>query len=124
MMNSPEFAATKKVIADILATAGWVLGSEFDMAHTCLIARKDYDTAVGVRTASISLEPRSEGAMQVVGLYESEGGNALRTTWLTIPTGTTDDVIATGMAKYIVAVDKEVDGTYARGLHLRYPKEA
>ena len=124
MPSTPEYTLIKMTIADVLTAAGWSVGSDFDMAHTCFVAGKDYETAVGTKTATISLEPRSEGAVQVVGLYTSEGRNVLATTWFTIPAGTSNEVIVTGMASYIAKVDIEVDDSYARRLHIRYPKQA
>ncbi|MBM5458662.1 hypothetical protein H8F21_13915 [Pseudomonas sp. P66] len=120
---TPDYLATKARIAATLSTAGWTVASPRDMEVSCQIAQKDYQTAVGVKTATISLEPWSTSLM-VVGNYQSEGRNALSTNSLMVNPEMADAGLAEAVAKYVAGVDKEVDGTYARRLHLNYPQSA
>lgn len=115
MLITPEYVALKRSIAEQLVADGWTCASEFDIAFSCLLASKDYATAVGPKTATVSLEPRSEG-FQMVGNYQSEGRNILSTTWFSIPNGLDADYVGAGTSAFVAKVDAEVDQSYARRL--------
>lgn len=118
-----EYTSTKARIAKALAIAGWTLGSARDMDVCCLIARKDYETAVGEKTASLSLEPWSCSLM-LVGMYESEGRNILGADMLRVSEDMNDEALNAAVVQFVAKVEKEIDGSYARRLHLRYPQTA
>lgn len=120
---TPEYAATKKKLADAFAAAGWTVASQRDQEISCLVAVKDYETAVGTKTATASLEPHF-GKFQVVGNYQSEGRNILSTTWLDLTSEMSTEEVNARLAKHAAMVDAEVDGSYARRLHIRFPAEA
>lgn len=88
-----------------------------------MIAQKEYQTAVGGKTATIALEPWTT-CLMLVSDYQSEGSNALSTTSLLVKSDMDDATLAASIGKYTASVDKVVDGTYARRLHLKYPKSA
>jgi len=115
MLITPEYIALKRSIADRLVADGWTSASEFDIECSCFLASKDYETAVGIKTATVSLEPRSEG-FQLVGNYQSQGRNILSTTWFTIPEGMSAEAISSGASAFVTQVDAEVDQSYARRL--------
>lgn len=115
MQFTTEYVSVKQAIANCLIAQGWSGATDFDMAHTCLVVEKDYATAVGQKTATVSLEPRSDG-FALVGHYLSQGRNILSTTWYTIPHGLSADEISAGASKFVTNVDTEVDQSYARRL--------
>lgn len=116
-IQAPEYKAVKQVIAVNLVAHGWTAASQLDMDICCLVASQDYETAVGIKTATLSLEPRSEG-FQLVGNYQSEGNNVLSTTWLNIPSGMTSEQIAEKVPEFLEKVGREVNRSYARRLFL------
>ncbi|MNR52744.1 hypothetical protein D3C85_1726420 [compost metagenome] len=60
----------------------------------------------------------------MVSNYQSECHNGLSTTWLDVSRELSSDEVIAGVAKYAATVDAEVDGSYARRLHIRFPQEA
>lgn len=118
MQMTEQYTALKRQLAAFLAKAGWKTPCEFDIAYTIAVSSKDYDTEVGVKTAQISLIPTSEGDFKAVGLYLSEGGNVLSTTWLTIGKSWTSEQVEKGAVDFAARVDREVDMSYARKLFL------
>ena len=118
MQFTPEYFATKQVIAAHLIANGWAAVSQLDMEICCVVSRLDVETIVGTKTASLSLEPRSTG-FQLVGNYISEGDNVLSTDWLNVPEGMTSEQIAENIPAFLAAVNKSIDQSYARRLFLR-----
>ena len=118
MQMTEQYTALKRQLAAFLANAGWKTPCEFDVAYTIAVASKDYDTEVGVKTAQISLIPTSEGDFKAVGNYQSEGGDVLSTTWLTIGKSWTPEQVEKGAVDFAARVDREVDMSYARKLFL------
>lgn len=116
-IQAPEYAAIKKIVAANLVAHGWTAASPLDMKICCLVASHGYETAVGIKTATLSLEPRSEG-FQLVGNYQSEGNNVLSTTWLNIASDATPDQIAEQVPAFLAQVDKDINRSYARRLYL------
>lgn len=125
MPTTTDKLSIKKAIAECLTAQGWSRKGDTDLDYARFVVEKDYDTAVGKKTAVIALDPRSEG-FQLVGDYQSEGRNVLGTTWFTIPNGLSTEEICVGASKFAEKVDAEVDQSYARRLYLRYdaPAEA
>lgn len=120
---SPDYITTKSRIAEHLGAAGWSVASPRDREVSCMIAQKEYQTAVGGKTATISLEPWTT-CLMLVSDYQSEGSNALSTNSLMVKSDIDDSTLAAAIGKYTASVDKAVDGTYARRLHLQFPKSA
>jgi len=118
-----EYITTKSRIAEHLCAAGWSVASPRDREVSCMIAQKEYQTAVGGKTATISLEPWTT-CLMLVSDYQSEGSNALSTNSLTVTSDMDDATLTAAIGKYLSNVDKLVDGTYARRLHLQFPKSA
>ena len=118
MQMTEQYTTLKRQLAFYLATAGWVSPCEFDVAYTIAVASKDYDTEVGVKTAQMSLVPTSEGDFKAMGNYQSEGGNVLCTTWLTIGKSWTPEQLEKGAVDFAARIDREVDASYARRLYL------
>lgn len=119
MNTAADTVTIKQAIAAHLAADGWTRRADTDLDYVCFVAQKDYDTAVGKKTATIALEPRSEG-FQLVGNYDSQGRNILSTTWFTIGKDLSAEEIIVGAAQFAVKVDAEVDQSYARRIYLRY----
>jgi hypothetical protein len=125
MPTTTDKLSIKKAIAERLTAEGWSRKADTDLDYARFVVEKDYDTAVGKKTAVIALEPRSEG-FQLVGEYQSEGRNILSTTWFTIAKDLSIEEICAGAVKFAAQVDAEVDQSYARRLYLRFdvPAEA
>lgn len=115
-MLTANHLTVKKIIADRLTLEGWVIVDEFGMNNTHAVATKDYATAVGLKTAHVALEPRAEGTYQLVGNYQSEGNNALSTTWFLVSEGLSEQDIIAGAGGFADKVDAKVETTYARRL--------
>jgi len=80
--------------------------------------RKNYATAVGLREAFVYLRDYRDTPDCIVlkGDYQSEGRNALSTTWATIDKGAGGDVISREVALFSANVDEAVSKTYAARL--------
>lgn len=70
----------KKHILQGLLESGWKAVDEISMQCTTAVAKKDYDTAVGVKTAIAFFSESPGECCRLSGEYYSEGGNVLCTT--------------------------------------------
>lgn len=118
MQMTEEYTACKKLLASYLLSSSWKTVGDFDMAYTIAIASKDYNTEVGVKTASISLVTTSEGDFKAEANYLSEGRNILSTTWLTISLSCPPEEVEKGAADFALLIDRKIDSSYARSLYL------
>ncbi len=118
-----EYTAVKSRIAGVLTTLGWKVAPARDMEISCLIARMDYETVVGDKTATISLEPWSESLM-LVSNYDSEGRNILSANMKRFDPTMTDESLTDAVTLYVEALEKDVNGSYARRIHLNHPQTA
>ncbi|WP_439126197.1 MAG: hypothetical protein ACNJA3_27915 (plasmid) [Pseudomonas rhizophila] len=118
-----EYTAVKSRIAEVLTALGWKVASARDMEISCLIARMDYETVVGDKTATISLEPWSESLM-LVSNYDSEGRNILSANMKRFDPTMTDESLTDAVTLYVKALEKDVNGSYARRIHLNHPLTA
>jgi hypothetical protein len=116
-----DYTAVKTRIAAALTALGWKVAPARDMEVSCLIARMDYETVVGVKTATISLEPWSE-TMMLVSNYDSEGRNILSANMKRIDSAMTDEALAEAITIYVTALEKDVNRSYARRIHLNHPQ--
>ena len=85
--------------------------------------RKQFQTAVGEKTAQAYCHPCSEGGYVLTGEYWSEGHNALSTVRFGLPADADDQTICTVVAAFDALACAYIDETYARGLFLRWPKQ-
>jgi hypothetical protein len=122
-MQTTDSLSIKKAIAEHLTAQGWTRRADTDLDYARFVVEKDYETAVGKKTAVIALEPRSVG-FQLVGEYQSEGRNILSTTWFTIPNDLSAEEICAGASTFASMVDAEVDQSYARRIYLRHDAPA
>jgi hypothetical protein len=67
----------KKHILQGLLESGWRAVDDISMQCTTSVAKKDYSTAVGVKTAVAYFSDSPGGCCCLRGEYFSEGGNAL-----------------------------------------------
>lgn len=118
-----EYTAVKSRIAAVLTVLGWKVAPARDMEISCLIARMDYKTVVGDKTATISLEPWSESPM-LVSNYDSEGRNILSANMKRFDPTMTDESLTDAVTLYVEALEKDVNGSYARRIHLNHPQMA
>lgn len=118
-----EYTAVKTRIAVTLAALGWNVSSARDMEVSCLIARMDYETVVGDKTATVSLEPWSESLM-LVSNYDSEGRNILSANMKRIHPAMTDEMLTEAVTHYVAALENDVNRSYARRIHLNHPQPA
>ncbi|AJY53198.1 hypothetical protein [Halomonas sp. KO116] len=109
---------TKTELSQLVTAYGWLPASPFDLRHTGILATKDYDTAVGPKTASLWLSPAGAGQFRLAGNYCSEGRNVLSTVsgycW---ESSSHHDLQAT-LEKVLSQIDQNVDQSYARRLLL------
>lgn len=106
----------KSTIAAALSQAGWKVVPDLDKEISYGVATKDFDTAVGVKTAIAYVEPSGPNGLKLIGSYYSEGNNTLSTTWYTLGLDTSLEDIAAGAADYAAKVDAIVAKTYAMRL--------
>ncbi|KPC02317.1 hypothetical protein QO021_28400 (plasmid) [Pseudomonas amygdali pv. lachrymans] len=118
-----EYTAVKTRIAVALTALGWKVAPARDMEISCLIARMDYETVVGEKTATIALEPWSESLM-LVSNYDSEGRNILSANMKRFDPAMTDENLTEAVTLYVAALEKDVNGSYARRIHLNHPQTA
>lgn len=83
------------------------------------IARKEYETAVGLKTALVYLADfgPSEETLMLTGDYQSEGRNALSTTMVSVPRLADESSLRLLAEKFAIAADAAVADTYAAKLH-------
>ncbi len=118
MTFAESYTAVKTKVLGELVKHGFVAGEQFDIDLTYHCGRKDFETAVGIKTASVALECHGE-TLVLVGLYESQGRNILSTSsWYCVPTDGTDEDYAKGVATFCKRVELEINDSYARRLHL------
>lgn len=70
----------KNHILQGLLESGWTAVNDISMQCTTAVAKKDYDTAVGVKTAIAYFRESPSECCCLSGEYYSEGGNVLCTT--------------------------------------------
>ncbi|HHK0379360.1 TPA: hypothetical protein ACQQJB_003533 [Pseudomonas aeruginosa] len=70
----------KKHILQGLLESGWRAVDDISMQCTTAVAKKDYDTAVGVKTAIAYFSESPGECCRLSGEYHSQGGNVLCTT--------------------------------------------
>lgn len=116
MTLSADYVANKHAIAALLS-AEWAKPSVEDLGRYYLLATKDYETLVGVKTATLRLEPYFDG-LRLVGDYQSEGRNVLSTTYLVVPASAATPPDALKVAALLSEIDQMVDQSYARRLLL------
>lgn len=112
MTDHDQFKDFKNVIIDTLVALGWTGPSDRD-SNFYFVATKDYETAVGTKTAIAYFAPFFECMGKLAGDYTSEGRNILSTTWFnTDPSMTEADVVA-GAKQFAADVDAAVNDSYA-----------
>lgn len=116
MKITADYVAIKQAIASFLS-AEWTTPSTEDLGRYYLLATKDYETLVGVKTATLRFEPYFDG-FRLVADYQSEGRNVLSTTYLVVPASVESVPGAQKIAELLKGIDKEVDQSYARRLLL------
>jgi hypothetical protein len=114
-------SAIRLVIMQQLQLHGWAVGRDFDRHFTYAMGTKDYDTAVGVKTAQSYLYPADGDQWKLVAEYFSEGQNVLSTTNFYFTVSTPMNQIFEGVAGFVKQVDSKVSQSYAARLYLRFP---
>ncbi|MBU9200119.1 hypothetical protein KTD31_01710 [Burkholderia multivorans] len=93
-----------------LAAYGWAR----DETHQLRAGTRKYETAVGLKQASVRLNRGSEHERYyLTAYYESEGRNAAACCFAFIPMTASEDEVATAVDAFIDAVDKAISETYA-----------
>lgn len=117
MISEAAYQALKTVLIAELEKHGWTAASKTDIELTYILATKDYETAVGTRTASVGLVKGS--VIRLVSEYLSQGNNVLSTTgWFDVPADAGQGVYTKGIESFCAQADRDVDASYARRLHL------
>ncbi|NWC83123.1 hypothetical protein HX798_22945 [Pseudomonas putida] len=127
----------KKHVLQGLEAAGWKAVDDKSLSLPC-VAKKDFETAAGVKTALAYVVDTPDACLRVSGEYTSEGNNVLSTTAFYVwyrprPTSPTtidvdehlfklreevlpEDLIA-GAKVFAQAAEKEISESYAVRLH-------
>ncbi|MAG64996.1 MAG: hypothetical protein CMK74_03875 [Pseudomonadales bacterium] len=117
MLTEQAYQSLKAALIVELEKFGWTAASKDDIELTYILATKDYETAVGTRTASVGLINGS--VIRLVSSYESRGNNVLSTTgWFDVPTDTSQEEYAKGIESFSSKADEEINASYARRLYL------
>lgn len=84
------------------------------------IARKTFQTAAGLRDASLIAPPRRDGTLVLTGGFWSEGRNTLST--LSLQLADTDPLIERQrrLDAFLAQAQEEIDASFARRLHLKH----
>lgn len=122
MKITEGYLKLKQSIADQFIVAGWSTVDDTGMNCTAAVATRLVDTAVGkkeIRAYLITANPQPGGVTAVLtGEYESEGRNALSTTWFNLVDKMNKKEIESGVDAFCKEVNAVVDKTYARRLLL------
>lgn len=102
--------SVESVIA-LFAAAGWSVDPNWPIT-----ASKEYDTAVGSKTAVTYARESRDGGIVLTADYQSEGRNALSTCWGRVPHDADDGEQLAMVARFVAEADKTVAATYAARL--------
>lgn len=117
MITEQAYQALKAVFIAELEKHGWTAARKEDIELTYILATKDYETAVGIRTASVGLLNGS--VITLVSEYQSQGNNVLSTTgWFDVPADAAQEAYREGIEAFCRQADRKVDASYARRLFL------
>ncbi|MBA1204707.1 MULTISPECIES: hypothetical protein [Pseudomonas] len=105
--------ALKTIIADRLGSQGWVIVDDLSFNCTSGVAKKQYQTAVGIKEAIAYLQAGDDGARRLLAEYYSEGNNVLSTTTATFTPVCSTEAVGAGTSRFAARVDDVVSGTYA-----------
>lgn len=112
MTDNDHFTAFKNVIIDTLLALGWIGPGDRD-SNFYFVATKDYETAVGTKTAIAYFAPFFECLGKLSGEYTSEGRNILSTTWFNTNANLVETDVAAGAEQFAADVDAAVNNSYA-----------
>ena len=110
----------KKHVAKYLSVAGWNIVSDLDLAISIAVSSKDYQTAVGVKTADFVLFPYGNNSFKICGEYQSQGRNILVNYYFVIVDGMSLNDIKIRVCSLARTLDSIISESYARRLFLRY----
>jgi len=113
MRVSDDYMEVKRSIADQLIAAGWSAVDALSMNHTAALAIRDYETAVGTKTAIAYATPSKEAVCILGGTYDSEGRSVLTTTTVLVTYVIDPDALAAGVTGFHQKVDAAASDTYA-----------
>lgn len=102
-------ATTDSTIREALQANGWTL------TQGPSLAQKDFDTAVGVKTATVWISPMRAGTIQrlLSGEYYSEGRNILGPHCVLIPVDADSDTAAELTLQFVRNVESAIADSYA-----------
>ena len=109
----------KMALSTLASGHGWLAASPKEQHLTTILATKDFDTAVGPKTAYLYLTPAGAGCYKLQGEYLSEGRNILATLESTCLESSSDDALQSALLTVLNQAEKMVDHSYARRLLLR-----
>lgn len=120
-----------------LVQNGWTIGDQVghslpsepvnwdsDRPHLVCLAHKDVETEVGFKTALayIRVGGKQSECNRLEGLYMSEGRNILEPKSILVPRAPEgNESLSQAVARFVDAVEKCIDESYARGLFLTRP---
>jgi hypothetical protein len=104
------------MIAKVLDSFGWRTG---EMAQW-QSALKDYQTAVGIRTASMGVMYSENDVICLMRAYGPILKNCLQKCFTIVPKGSDLATISAVTEKFCIEADQSVDQSYARKLYLKH----
>lgn len=105
--------ALKTFIADRMGSHGWLIVDDLSFNCTSGVAKKQYQTAVGIKEAIAYLQAGDDGARRLIAEYYSEGNNVLSTTTASFTPDCSTEAVGAGTTRFAARVDDVVSGTYA-----------
>ena len=113
-MNT-EYMYTVVAVMGTLVENGWTAADELSV-KCGFLATKDYETAVGIKTASIRAAPIGENDAFVSAEYQSEGRNILSAEVVRIAGGTDTLLACQVVAGFIKRIESIINESYAARL--------
>lgn len=111
-LNSNELEH-KLQVGYFLTVQGWKLVSQTDLEISIALAKKDYQTAVGVKSATAFFYQTKEKDFYLKAEYESQGQNIFPTLRYVMKETTTVHEIESIVSQFVSEIDKAVSDSYA-----------
>lgn len=116
MSITRDYLIEKARAAEILAVHDWIALDALTFENTSALVQKTYQSAVGLKVATIYAVNRADSGLYFTAHYESEGRNVLSTCTLHTMASDSDLKLQNALHEYCVRIDSTVGETYAMRL--------
>ena len=114
----------KNALSSMASDHGWLPASPKDQSLTSILATREFDTAVGPKTATLHLRSAGAGCYQLSAVYFSEGRNVLASIVGHVPESSSDSDLRAVFERVSDMIESTVDASYARRLFLRWQPQS